>query len=120
MTQAAAPPDSAGHRLVLSRARIRAQLARPPAGPMESLALPLLEGAEPAALAWRWACTEADRRLGDPVRAHPGTALGLAFGAGVLLAVARPWRWRRLPGLRLVSPLLLTLLTQWALPREPR
>lgn len=120
MSEPAAPAASAGHRLVLSRARIRAQLASPPSGPMESLALPLLDGAEPAALAWRWACTEADRRLGDPVRAHPGTALGLAFGAGVLLAVARPWRWRGLPGLHLASPLLLALITQWALPREPR
>lgn len=114
-----AAPAHAGQRLLRSRARLRAELARPPTLPLESW----LDGAEPGALAWRWARSEADRRLGEPVRAHPELALGLAFGAGVLLALARPWRWRLMPGLRLVSPLLLSLLTRpppKALTRERR
>lgn len=98
----------AGHRLVLSRARIRAQLAQPPApaaaGPQ--LAIDLLEGAQPADLAWAWVREQADRRLGDPIRAHPWTALGLGLGTGVLIATAKPWHWR------LPAPLLLAMVTQ--------
>lgn len=108
MSPPPAAPAPARQRLLQSRARLRAQLARPPAQPLESW----LDGGDPGALAWRWARTEADRQLGAPVRAHPELALGLAVGAGVLLALARPWRWRLLPGVRLLSPLLLTLLTR--------
>lgn len=116
MTGVQTPELTAGHRLVLSRARIRAQLARPdvPAGPGPQLAIDLLEGADPAELAWAWACEQADRRLGDPVRAHPWTALGLGLGAGVLIATARPWRWR------LPTPLLIALASQLLLPALAR
>lgn len=110
------PHAPAGQRLLLSRARIQAQLAVPEAsaaaGPQ--LAIDLLEGADPADLAWAWAREQADRRLGDPVRAHPWTSLGLGFGTGVLIALARPWR------LRLPAPLLLALASQLLLPSLAR
>lgn len=106
--------SGADQRLQRSRSRLQSQLASPPQGAMESLALPLLEGADPTALAWRWAGGEAERLVGQPVRAHPAQALGLAFGAGALLVLLRPWRWRGAPRL------LLALLSHWALPRLPR
>jgi|GEM_PF-3766168 len=116
MIEARPPDHGAAERLLRSRARIRAQLAAPDgaaaAGPQ--LAIDLLEGADPAALAWSWACEQADRRLGDPVRAHPWTALGLGLGAGVLIASARPWRWR------LPTPLLAALASQLLLPMLSR
>jgi hypothetical protein len=110
--------ESASSRLTASRARLRAELLEAPAelGADRRLALDLLQaaagvdGADPAAGAWRWVSAVADQRLGDPIRHHPWTALGLGLGAGALVAAARPWRWR------LPSPLLVALASQLLLP----
>lgn len=112
-------------RLLASRARIAQALAAPPPLPAQSLTGTLLQAAAGGNTTgagiehWLEAALRAavHTRVIAPIQQHPLPALTAAFGAGALLALARPWRWR------LPTPLLLALVTQvgipWATRRHP-